>query len=1041
MESDLFDCVESDILNFKNKGNILLCGDLNARVGSMCDFIIDDDNRYIPTFDSYQVDKQILLRKSQDTKIDSRGKSLIDLCISHQLRLLNGRIIGDLFGKYTCYKPVGASVVDYAIMSEGALNQVLYFRVNDFIPTLSDCHSKIEWKMSALYTTAENNNNEEVFPMLCNYKWSDDSSEKFQAALSSVDIQNMIHDFETCNIENSLSSINNASKQLTDILVETADKSLRRPTKRKTKRAGQLNNNWFDNDLRKLRNNLTNYSKVYSRYPNDSYVRNHFYKLNRLYTKTRKAKKREFKKSILQEIECLHENNPKLYWKLINDLQNDSAAKSENNISPTQWLNHFQDLNSLKSEFTDRLNELNEKLNDAEKSKCFNELDFPITDLEIAAATMKLKNNKAPGLDSITNNMLKSGQSFLKKCLLKIFNSCLTFGLYPELWAEGYIKPLHKSGDIDNPNNYRGLTITSCVGKLFNCILNTRLEKFLVKHNLIDNSQIGFTKKARTSDHMFIIKCIVDKYCSNKDGRVFACFVDLRKAFDTVIHTGLKLKLLDLGVGNKFYNVIKHMYTVSKSCIKNNNTTHTRFFESKLGVKQGDNLSPNLFKIFINDLPKCLEQTADPILLNSRQVHCLMYADDIVLLSSSASGLQEKITSLEEFCQDWCLTVNLTKTKVLIFNKAGRHLKHNFMYTDKLIECVNKCKYLGITFCSSGSFSTAQNELYQKGLKAYFKLCKDFLSHNPSPKISLHVFDHTILPIITYACEIWGYFNPMTNRIKRKPDIQLDDIYKGLPCETLHVKFCKFVLGCGKKSTNFAVLSELGRLPIHYNIINAMLRFWHRLQNLDDQFPILQDAFLTSIQLHSDGLPSWYASVDKIKKDVFNNSIAGLPSLSTTLFKKSCNKFTRIYYINQWEKQKELYANGKLCTYLQFKNNFGFENYLTILKDFGQRRMLTRFRISAHRLRIELGRYQGTLRRDRLCLHCSSNDIEDEVHFLFNCDKFENERNSLINFIKSECSLFSNLQDTQKLIWLMNNEDKEILVKICFFISNHGPSA
>ena len=81
---------------------------------------------------------------------------------------------------------------------------------------------------------------------------------------------------------------------------------------------------------------------------------------------------------------------------------------------------------------------------------------------------------------------------------------------------------------------------------------------------------------------------------------MLACFVDLRKAFDTVIYTGLKLKLLEIGVGTNFYNVIKNMYYVSKSGIKNSST---QFFESILGVKQGDNLSPNLLKKIINDLP------------------------------------------------------------------------------------------------------------------------------------------------------------------------------------------------------------------------------------------------------------------------------------------------------------------------------------------------------------------------------------------------------------------------------------------------------
>lgn len=90
------------------------------------------------------------------------------------------------------------------------------------------------------------------------------------------------------------------------------------------------------------------------------------------------------------------------------------------------------------------------------------------------------------------------------------------------------------------------------------------------------------------------------------------------------------------------------MYYVSKSCIKNSSTTRSQFFASKLGIKELDNLSPNLLTKFVNDLPAYPRQTIDPIVLNSRPVHCLMYADDIVLLSSSSVGLN----MLEKFCQE-----------------------------------------------------------------------------------------------------------------------------------------------------------------------------------------------------------------------------------------------------------------------------------------------------------------------------------------------------------------------------------------------------
>jgi hypothetical protein len=170
-----------------------------------------------------------------------------------------------------------------------------------------------------------------------------------------------------------------------------------------------------------------------------------------------------------------------------------------------------------------------------------------------------------------------------------------------------------------------------------------------------------------------------------------------------------------------------------------------------------------------------------------------MYADDIILLFSTAEGLQSKLYS---YCNDWCLTVNPTKTKILVFNKAGRHLRHKFKYKACELECVQHCKYLGVYFSASGTFSYAQDELYKKSLKAYFKLQKDFLSLNPKPKTSIHIFDHTIKPIVLYGCEIWDNFNLNTASF-RIGTVSPDRIYSNLIGEKLHTKL-KFILSIGE---------------------------------------------------------------------------------------------------------------------------------------------------------------------------------------------------------------------------------------------------
>ena len=136
--------------------------------------------------------------------------------------------------------------------------------------------------------------------------------------------------------------------------------------------------------------------------------------------------------------------------------------------------------------------------------------------------------------------MLKCGQNILLPSLHRLFNVCLSTGNYPKAWAEGYITPIHKSNDIADPNNYRGISVTCAIGKLFNSILNERLDKFLEKYKIINKCQVGFTKKARTTDHLFILKCILDEYCNSKDGEYLPALLIFKKLLIRLYILGLK---------------------------------------------------------------------------------------------------------------------------------------------------------------------------------------------------------------------------------------------------------------------------------------------------------------------------------------------------------------------------------------------------------------------------------------------------------------------------------------------------------------------
>ena len=114
-------------------------------------------------------------------------------------------------------------------------------------------------------------------------------------------------------------------------------------------------------------------------------------------------------------------------------------------------------------------------------------------------------------------------------------------------------------------------------------------------------------------------------------------FEDFKKAYDSIWRKGLFYKLINCGISKTFITVLQSMYKNVRSCVKTNKGL-TCFFESTTGVKQGCNLSPNLFNIFVIDLPDIFDSTCHPVLFGKSKENCLLYADDLILMSKSENG-------------------------------------------------------------------------------------------------------------------------------------------------------------------------------------------------------------------------------------------------------------------------------------------------------------------------------------------------------------------------------------------------------------------
>ena len=150
-----------------------------------------------------------------------------------------------------------------------------------------------------------------------------------------------------------------------------------------------------------------------------------------------------------------------------------------------------------------------------------------------------LKNNKCGGIDLILNELIKNSPDILIEIIVRLFNVILDSELIPTDWCFGLIKPIFKNkGDPRDPSHYRGITILSCLGKLLTSCINTRLTSYSKSCNIIGNGQTGFRQGFSTADHIFPLKTLIDLYLFKKK-RLYCCFVDYSKAFDTVNRAAL----------------------------------------------------------------------------------------------------------------------------------------------------------------------------------------------------------------------------------------------------------------------------------------------------------------------------------------------------------------------------------------------------------------------------------------------------------------------------------------------------------------------
>ena len=1021
------DTLQSECACYEKRGWVLLCGDFNARTNDVNDFIENDElDDFLPVDENYLPDQHLDKRLNKDdSPLNTSGTAFIEFCKSSGYRIMNGRIDKNNSCNYTYFSQNGCSTVDYSLSLHQNFCMIDKLSVGK-ICELSD-HSPMEISIKC----PKNNRSEppEQSPsdvatddneLLQNYKRqfyikNNSTLENLSSAMRNTEIIDFLD-----NISNHLDD--------DDFYVEDIIKSLRLKMldlseaglnsrgifpKNDNRTTPKKKCPWFDNECKKNKTLLNNKRKSYqaalkfsTNFTVDQVnnLKLLYFQQRRVYKKIIRYKRDSFLENEKLELWKLKGEAPKEFWKRLKK----TTEKANLEFSNDHLSNYFSKL--LKSDGSADNNELESpasSLDTMTQELIDDTLNSKISFEEVTKMAKKLKYGKASGLDMLSAELLKNANNKFFHVFTKLFNRLLESGKFPEEWSIGIIVVLFKGGDKTDLNNYRGITLLSIFGKFFLGVLLERLNNIISRFEILEENQIGFRKEYQTSDHIFTLRAIIENYFECNKGPLHVCFVDFRKAFDSVDHKLLLQKLVVYGIKGGFLKIIESLYEKVKSCVRGNDSL-TDIFPCERGVRQGCLLSPVLFALYLNDLNNHIKASSQGVLVDDLPVHSLLYADDLVLIARSKTDLQSQLDALENFSKSLKMEVNMDKTKVMVIRKnkqkarAQSKNKKIWKMGDKEIKECDSYKYLGVTLKSNGSFSEHVDKIKEKAQKAYFSLISKSKEWGGfQPRLFLYLFEHTIIPILNYASEVWGF----------------DEWAK---LETLHLKACKYALGVRSNTTTDAIYAELGRMSLQRYRHISILKFYTRISLLSSE-RYASKAFSMLVKDTDSGCSNWVSQARDLQTRY------EIQQSDNRLIIKS--KVRKNFEQDILQKLNEhITEDKKLHLYASFKTTFKFEAYLDFLPNFKVRSTLAKLRVSAHNLQIETGRFNKikTPREERFCIYCKTQNVssvENEVHFLLSCPLYRDERKNFLDTIHRIAPSTMSLNDQNMFIWLMSQED------------------
>ena len=728
VKEEFYETLDKEYGKIKKYDLKIVLGDLNAKIGQ--------EELFRPTIGKY----------SKHEVTNNNGQILIDFAREKDMIIKSTYFQKKEIHKGTWIAPDGKTVnqIDHVLierMEERSITDVRSYRG----PDLDTDHFLVGVKMKQIVPVAKNRKNQERKNLKTCIRLKNEEERKMYLE--------MVNDW--------VAGERQDTEDIEDLWLEVKN-GIKKASSQSTQETGKENKNerWFDKECEEeLEKRTTLRLKVLKNETEENLMA--YKEQRKICKRLLREKKRKYKFKLLDEIEENYKNKEirSMYQGLKQEKKGYQSSSVFYKNEKGELVGNEEKILELWQRYFDEL--LNGEENGGMIEENLNKEDIHGEEEEKAPSLRevkeiikKLKNNKSPGEDQITAELLKYGGEKLEEKIQKLLEQIWLQEQMPQDWNEAILIPVHKKGDKMKCSNYRGIALLNVVYKILASYIKDQVIKKVEKE--IGEYQGGFRANRSVVDQIFTLREIqAESFEYKKD--TFVLFVDFKQAYDRIKRQKLYEALRELGMKNKLIKMIKLTLKDTDNRVRIKGKLSKKF-KVKEGLRQGDPLSPILFNCALEYVVRKANLNRSGLLYHKSH-QCLAFADDVAILTRSRTALHKAMVNLEEEAQKMGLQINEDKTKLMTwtekeYDSLGElRVNTNTGKTYRFKE-VETFTYLGTEFYRKPDMTREIQSRIMAGNRSIYAF-RNIMNRNSSRGLKLRVYKTIIRPIVIFASETW----------------------------------------------------------------------------------------------------------------------------------------------------------------------------------------------------------------------------------------------------------------------------------------------